>query len=80
MVMAIDQQKLLTHYWLRSGTDRVFHAYFDAPPTSASACGRASPLSSVRDMDIPGVRSKVCIHCCTALFGNVGYFPPGELE
>lgn len=80
MVMGQEIQKMQMHHWLRSRADGVFHAYFSAPPSSASACGQATTLASVREMDIPGERSKCCAHCCTALFGNVGYFPPGAIE
>mgnify|MGYP006898465970 CR=1 FL=1 len=62
--------------WIRHMGQGVFHAYLRARPGDFSVCGEGKSFDSVREMDLPGPRSKCCAQCCEVLFGTIGYSAP----
>ncbi len=69
MVMTPEIQKVLAHSWLRHQDDRLFHAYISPRSGAESLCGGVPPIHDMREMDIPGARSRCCGNCFTALYG-----------
>lgn len=76
MVMGEEIQRVRSHYWLRREPDGVFHAYLSPRPGSVPLCEEATALGTVREMDIPGSRSKCCGKCCATLYPGIGYISP----
>lgn len=62
---------VLTHFWLKppNSEDDTFHVYLDTSPGTASLCHRSPAIHNMLQMDIPGDRSKCCLHCFSKLYG-----------
>lgn len=81
MVMAAENiARVRSHHWLRHLEQPAYHAYLSIRAGQMSVCGEGRAFESVREMDVPGVRSMCCHKCCLALYGRIGYFPPASGE
>jgi hypothetical protein len=69
MVIEPRIARVLTHHWLRYSADCVFHCYVNERAGSPSMCGDGEPVGNVRNMDLPGDRTKICPECVKALYG-----------
>lgn len=79
MVMAAESiARAASHHWVRHENQPIFHAYLSIRPGTTSVCGEGRAFQSVREMDVPGERSKCCAKCCEALYGPIGYRPPSR--
>lgn len=66
-------QDMLTHFWLKPPNEETFHVYLDTVPGTASLCRRSPEILDMNKMDIPGDRSKCCLHCFSNLYGFYPY-------
>lgn len=73
-----DIERITSHHWVRHTEQSLFHAYLKIRPDFTSVCGEGKPFDNVRNLDIPGERSKCCIRCCEALYGPIGHKPPAR--
>ena len=76
MVLKSDLSSVLTHYWLKYRDIEYFHAYVDIKRGTAPVCKAYRPIGDLKEMDIPGDRSRCCNACISILYG----FPRPKTE
>lgn len=75
-----EYEPALSNHWLRHTGQDIFHAYLSVRPGMSSVCGHGKSFDSVREMDVPGPRSKCCAQCCEVLYGPIGYTDPEQKD
>lgn len=60
---------ITTHHWLKHRKQDSFHAFFSVIRGAKPACSDDLRITEIKEMDIPGDRSKLCNKCHRAMYG-----------
>lgn len=71
-MQSMINNQVISPLWLKSDTDKVFHAYMSTQPNTPPLCLVGSPMIEMANMMLPGDRSPCCLHCNARI---TGFFP-----